>query len=416
MFAKNLLIVLALASALFATGAQADCNRPSTDYERQDCAFKADRDFRRGNTETDQRAQEYLQNLKRNAEEEERRRRFDPFERMREETRREREREAAEQAQRRQNAMAEERRRQYARAIGMNEAVAIFIQGQEHYAAGRTEAAANAYRKALALARENGSNPQNQATMTFGLGIALLDLRQYAEAEALFRQVLAVPVRQYKNENDEAVFTLLGQALMGGKKYPAAEALYKQLLTLAEQNPDLNLHYPSSGPAFNAWISAMDNLASAIERQGRYPEAQPFRKRLHEVTQKASDHARHNALNKLNANQEAQEQQAAGQRAVAEYKAINTITERLYLGKYEQALIACDDAMRMAERHQAPDLLTLALEKKAEALIKLNRAGEAETLLKEALAKAEKSSTAKDQAERMRASLAALRDTGKPGK
>lgn len=71
---KPLLIVLALASTLFATVAQADCNRPSTDYERQDCAFKADRDFRRGNTEVDQAAQRYQESLKRNAEEEARRR------------------------------------------------------------------------------------------------------------------------------------------------------------------------------------------------------------------------------------------------------------------------------------------------------------------------------------------------------
>ncbi len=68
------LIVLALASAVFATGAQADCNRPSTDYERQDCAFRADRDFRRGNTEVDQAARRYQENLKRDAEEEARRR------------------------------------------------------------------------------------------------------------------------------------------------------------------------------------------------------------------------------------------------------------------------------------------------------------------------------------------------------
>lgn len=413
---KPLLNTLALAGLLFAAGAHADCNRPSTDYERQDCAFKADRDFRRGNTETDQRAQDYLQTLKRNAEEEERRRRFDPFERMREETQREREREAAEQEQRRQNALAEERRQQHVRANGMNEAVAIYIQGQEHYAAGRIEAAANAYRKALALARENANDPQSLATMILGLGIALLDLRQYAEAETLFRQVLAVPTRRYKNENDEAVFTLLGQALMGGKKYPEAEALYKKLVTLAEQNSDLNLHYPSSGPAFNAWIGAMDNLATAIERQDRHAEAEPFRKRLHEVTHKASDHARHSALNKLNANREAQKQHAAGERAVAEYQAMNTINESLYLGKYEQALIACDDAMRMAEQHQSPDLLTLALEKKAEALIKLKRAGEAEALLADALAKAEKSSTAADQARRIRTSLAALRNAGKGGK
>lgn len=77
MRAHLLLIVLALASTQFSATAQADCNRPSTDYERQDCAFKADRDFRRGNTEVDQAAQRYQENLKRNAEEEARRRQIE---------------------------------------------------------------------------------------------------------------------------------------------------------------------------------------------------------------------------------------------------------------------------------------------------------------------------------------------------
>jgi tetratricopeptide (TPR) repeat protein len=67
---QRLSIILAMASALFVPGVSADCNRPSTDYERQDCAARADRDFRRGNTETDQRTRDYLQNLQRNAEEE----------------------------------------------------------------------------------------------------------------------------------------------------------------------------------------------------------------------------------------------------------------------------------------------------------------------------------------------------------
>lgn len=74
MHTRLLLIILALAGPLFAAGAKADCNRPSTDYERQDCAFKADRDFRRGNTEVDQAAQRYQESLKRDTEEPSRRR------------------------------------------------------------------------------------------------------------------------------------------------------------------------------------------------------------------------------------------------------------------------------------------------------------------------------------------------------
>ena len=74
---KYLLSVLMAASALTSTAGQADCNRPSTDYERQDCAFKADRDFRRGNTEVDQAAQRYQESLRRDAEEEARRRQLE---------------------------------------------------------------------------------------------------------------------------------------------------------------------------------------------------------------------------------------------------------------------------------------------------------------------------------------------------
>ncbi|MEW5786804.1 MAG: hypothetical protein AB1899_03010 [Pseudomonadota bacterium] len=74
---RFLLNLLALASVLLVSGARADCNRPATDYERQDCAFKADRDFRRGNTEVDQAARRYQESLKRDAEEEARRRQIE---------------------------------------------------------------------------------------------------------------------------------------------------------------------------------------------------------------------------------------------------------------------------------------------------------------------------------------------------
>ena len=62
------LIILALAGTLFAAGAKADCNRPSTGYERQECVFKADRDVRRGNTEVDQASRREQERLNRHEE------------------------------------------------------------------------------------------------------------------------------------------------------------------------------------------------------------------------------------------------------------------------------------------------------------------------------------------------------------
>lgn len=64
---KNHLVVLG-AGMLCVTLAWADCNRPSTTYEKQDCNFKADRDFRRGNSEVDQAARRNLESLEQEAE------------------------------------------------------------------------------------------------------------------------------------------------------------------------------------------------------------------------------------------------------------------------------------------------------------------------------------------------------------
>lgn len=71
MHRKSFISFICLWAIIFSSTAHADCDRPSTTYERQDCNFKAERDFRRGNSAVDQKAREYLQSLKRNAEEEE---------------------------------------------------------------------------------------------------------------------------------------------------------------------------------------------------------------------------------------------------------------------------------------------------------------------------------------------------------
>jgi hypothetical protein len=396
MHARLRLIILALAGTLFAAGAKADCNRPSTDYERQDCAFKADRDFRRGNTEVDQARDSYLQNLRRNAEAEaeaaEQQRREADYQRMREET--------------------QERNRQQARRTArINEVMAMSELGHGHYAAARYREAASAYRKALALSGEYFNDPQNQATMIYSLGLALLGARQYGEAETLFRQVLAIPNRRHEAESNAAVTNNLGLAMLGNKRYGEVEALFKNQAPLNEQSLDLN--NPRSGPALDAWSGAMDNWATALEKLGRYAEAEPLRKRVQGALYHAmplSDQRYIRASVALHDNQEELKRRAAGQRSVDEYKAINRMNEFIYLKKYDQALLACDDAMRMAERHQTPDLLTLAQENKADVLLKLSRPAEAKALLIQALAKAEKSATAQDQAARLRTSLASLKE------
>lgn len=74
MWKKLIPIVIGLLGVLHLPAALGNCNRPATEYERQDCAFKADRDFRRGNSPVDQAVRQYQQNLGREAEAERERR------------------------------------------------------------------------------------------------------------------------------------------------------------------------------------------------------------------------------------------------------------------------------------------------------------------------------------------------------
>jgi tetratricopeptide (TPR) repeat protein len=292
-------------------------------------------------------------------------------------------RQQREESQRREQERQQQSRQQSLRTQGLNESVEYFVQGQQHYAAGRVEAAADNFRKALALARYHKHDPQSQATIALGLGRAALDLRRYDEAQALFFEVLGVPTRRYESENDEAVYTLLGRTLMGAKRYDAAEVLYKKLAEIIERKVILDAK--TAGPGFDAWAGAMDNLATAIEQLGRHAEAEPYRKRVYDATLKTVTSQHQSALNKLNANLEAQGKPSMGQRGAAEYDAIYAMNEQLLLKRYTQALIASDNAMQLAERHSNPGLYALAQEKKAEALIKLNRHAEAESILKKSL-------------------------------
>ncbi len=353
--------------------AWADCNRPSTTYEQQDCNFKSERDFRRGNSAVDQEAQRYLESLKRNEKAEQLRQaeqnRLDRLEQEREEN------------LRRARAITQNLDRMEASATALmnarksDECISVADQMAE---------VAVTDLRAVALRISGLCHLQNHGNET--KGDARYRNQEFALGESKLKAALLATENQYGSQNPRThdfVRTLW-----------AVYAIHQREEEAKAIKQRYGLWTASDEEAFEAKRQA------ALEKPA--PAAAP--------TPPAA------AVNNLKTDREAQKQQAAGEQAVAEYRAINTINERLYAGKYELALIACDDAMRMAERHQTPDLSTLALEKKAEALIKLKRAGEAEAVLMEALAKAEKSSTAKNQATRIRTSLAALRDAGKRDK
>jgi hypothetical protein len=170
------LIILALAGTLFAAVAKADCNRPSTDYERQDCAFKADRDFRRGNTETDQRKRDYLQNLQRNAEEEaEQRRRL----------KQQQEAEAAWEAQR---AYEAERRMQQ-----INQDIDEQIRRAQ--ALGKENNPGECVRVADRAYEASGHSPARMAQALSAAGLCHVLLGQFAQGEAKLLNAVQVVER-----------------------------------------------------------------------------------------------------------------------------------------------------------------------------------------------------------------------------
>lgn len=237
---RFLLNVLVTTSALFATAGQADCNRPSTDYERQDCAAKADRDFRRGNTETDQRTQDYLQNLRRNAEEEaEQRRRLKQQKEVEAqrayeaERSREREAKALEQVRETERIYGTPRQREeaYDRARRRYNAAMNFQESGHHAAA--EELLRHAERD---MEKAVIDHPHDYGLIIEALGESLRRQGRYAEAVPVLERALGERKFRFHASHPELgdVLNSLGRTYTALGRYDDAEPLLQKALSIRQ--------------------------------------------------------------------------------------------------------------------------------------------------------------------------------------
>ena len=272
---RFLLNVLLTTSALFATAGQADCNRPSTDYERQDCAAKADRDFRRGNTETDQRTRDYLQNLRRNAEEEaEQRRRLKQqkeaeaaWEAQRAyeaERGREREAKALEQVRETERIYGTPRQREeaYDRARRRYNAAMNFQESGHHAAA--EELLRHAERD---MEKAVIDHPHDYGLIIEALGESLRRQGRYAEAVPVLERALGERKFRFHASHPELgdVLNSLGRTYTALGRYDDAEPLLQKALSIRQAQFGENSE--EAGYCHG-------NLASLYSQQKRVDEAE----------------------------------------------------------------------------------------------------------------------------------------------
>ncbi|HXP59167.1 MAG TPA: serine/threonine-protein kinase, partial [Dongiaceae bacterium] len=123
-------------------------------------------------------------------------------------------------------------------------------------------------RQALALRKSVfGKKHPRVADSLHDLGALLRNQGRPVEAEALFRQALAMRRELLGNERPEVASSLdaLGVALWGQGKFPEAEEIHRQALALRKR---------LFGDEHVAVAVSLHNLASALLMEGKYPEAE----------------------------------------------------------------------------------------------------------------------------------------------
>jgi tetratricopeptide (TPR) repeat protein len=140
----------------------------------------------------------------------------------------------------------------------------------------------------------------------------------------------------------------------------------------------------------NEYNRALNALATFYESQGRLDEAVDLQWRRYSITQKTvySDHPE--TIEAAKAYIRTAARREAGAKHDATFKHLNAMNEALQREDYEKALKASEDLLIWAQKENNDGLAALAQRNKAKALIKLNRGGEANNLLKALLAQLDK--------------------------
>jgi CHAT domain-containing protein len=128
------------------------------------------------------------------------------------------------------------------------------------------------YREALAVLRQAlGEEHPTTAYTCFNLASNLRRQSRYAEAEPLFRQALDVQRRRLGEDHPQTIQCAngLAQTLDQQKRYPEAEPLFRQALAAAAR---------ALGDAHPQTARGRNNLAGNLYMQGRYAEAESLQR------------------------------------------------------------------------------------------------------------------------------------------
>jgi len=120
---------------------------------------------------------------------------------------------------------------------------------------------------ALRLDQELTSQPDIEADLRTTIGTVYFDIGQYTNAEAMFRQALALRMKVLGNEHPDVASSLndVANALREQGRFPEAEPLFRAALgkrkkLLGSEHPDV--------------ASSLNNLGNVVRQQGRFAEAE----------------------------------------------------------------------------------------------------------------------------------------------
>jgi CHAT domain-containing protein/tetratricopeptide (TPR) repeat protein len=159
-------------------------------------------------------------------------------------------------------------------AIGLQNLAEVYMR-QAKYAEAIT-----LFKQALAIKLQTYSTEHLDLTTTLtSLAIALGNLQRFEEAEQIEQSALAIRRKSLPADHPEIgkSYNILGTFSYDVEKYAASEELYRRALAIYEK--------ALPGHAFEA--SVVQNLANALNAQGKYLEAQKLYDRALEIEIKA---------------------------------------------------------------------------------------------------------------------------------
>ena len=163
----------------------------------------------------------------------------------------------------------------YAEAVSLNNLAKLY------YTQGQYAQAEPLYKRVLAICEKAlGPEHPDTATSLNNLGLLYESQGQYAQAEPLYKRALAICEKALGSEHPDTARNLNNLAMLYylQGQYAQAEPLFKRALAIWEKA--LGPEHPSTGISLN-------NLALLYKAQGQYAQAEPLYKRALAISEKA---------------------------------------------------------------------------------------------------------------------------------